>query len=309
VRHPRRTYMLPTRSTGAWIVEAARGFEPEAVVFGAPHPLPWLASDLKEALGVPVGVICHGAEITIPAAIPGLRSLLRATLLRSDVVFAVSHYTARRVGRLLKRDVTVLGGGVDVEVFRPPASREAGRLPVVGCISRFVPRKGQHRLIAAAAELRRAGTPVQLLFVGRGRTEEALRRLAARLGVAARFDVDVPWSRLPDLYGEMDVFCVPCRTRWAGLEVEGLGLVFLEAAATGLPVLAGDSGGAPETVLPGETGYVVHSVNDIVEALRMLLDDPVRARRMGDRGRDRVASEFTWDRVAARLVAGLAATR
>jgi phosphatidylinositol alpha-1,6-mannosyltransferase len=304
VRNPKRAYMVPTRATASWITDQARGFEPDVVLFGAPHPLPWLAPALRDSLGVPTGVICHGAEITIPAAVPGLRRALRATLLRSDVVFAVSNYTARRVERLIKRDVAVLGGGVDTDAFRPAAAREVARLPVVGCVSRFVPRKGQHRLIEAAAELRRTGTPVELLFVGRGRTEDALRRQAARRGVAARFEVDVPWARLPELYREMDLFCVPCRTRWAGLEVEGLGLVYLEAAATALPVLAGDSGGAPETVQPGETGYVVHSVGDIVEGLRMMLQDPDRARLMGEKGRSRVESDFTWDRVAARLVAG-----
>jgi phosphatidylinositol alpha-1,6-mannosyltransferase len=124
--------------------------------------------------------------------------------------------------------------------------------------------------------------------------------------VPARFEVDVPWSRLPELYSEMDIFCVPCRSRWGGLEVEGLGLVYLEAAAAGLPVLAGTSGGAPETVVPGATGYVVHEVDDIVEGLSMLLADPTLREMMGGRGRGRVVSEFTWDRVVERLAAGLA---
>ena len=94
-------------------------------------------------------------------------------------------------------------------------------------------------------------------MVGTGRDEAALRRLAGRLGIPVRFEVGVAWERLPGLYREMSVFAMPCRSRWFGLEVEGLGLVFLEAAASGLPVLAGDSGGSPETVLPGVTGFVV----------------------------------------------------
>lgn len=309
VRHTRMRYMVPNRATVAWIAEEARAFGPEAIVFGAPHPLPWMAADLKAVFDVPIGAICHGAEVTIPAAVPGMRSLLRATLRRVDVIFAVSRYTTKKVQRLVRRDVHTLGGGVDVDVFTPAEDREPARLPVVGCVSRFVPRKGQHRLIEAAAELRRTGTPVQLLFVGRGRTEDALRRRAAAAGVAARFEVDVPWSRLPELYREMDMFCVPCRSRWAGLEVEGLGLVFLEAAAAGLPVLAGDSGGAPETVVPGETGYIVRSVADIVQGLSIFLSDPGAARAMGLRGRARVEREFTWPRVVERLIAGLDAAR
>jgi len=102
----------------------------------------------------------------------------------------------------------------------------------------------------------------------------------------------------------MDVFCMPCKSRWGGLEVEGLGLVFLEAAASGLPVLAGDSGGSPETVIPGETGYVVHSVDDIVEGLEMLMDDPARSRSMGVAGRTLVEDVFTWPKVVERFREG-----
>lgn len=134
--------------------------------------------------------------------------------------------------------------------------------------------------------------------------EEKLRRLADRSTVPVRFEVDVPWLQLADLYRSMDVFCMPCRSRWAGLEVEGLGLVFLEAASTGLPVLAGSSGGSPETVVPGETGFVVDSVGDIVEGLEILLNDRKRAREMGAKGRRRVVDEYVWNRVADTLVDG-----
>ena len=121
-----------------------------------------------------------------------------------------------------------------------------------------------------------------------------------------RFEIDVAWSELPGLYQSMDVFCMPCKSRWGGLEVEGLGLVFLEAAATGLPVLAGDSGGSPETVLPGVTGFVVSRVSDIVDGLSILLDDPDKAGEMGGRGRQYVEEEFTWNRVVQRLHDGFA---
>ncbi len=306
VRHPRHSFMWPSRFLSQWIVDTATTFQPDAILFGAPHPLPWMAPRLRTALHAPVGVIAHGAEVTIPAAVPALRSLLQSTMNRADVVFAVSDYTSGRVARMLSRDVVRLGGGVDVNQFRPPPGRPVRSVPVVGCVSRFVPRKGQHRLLEAAARLNARGTPIDLLFVGRGRTEETLRKQAAALGVQARFEVDVPWDRLPGLYAEMDMFCVPCRSRWGGLEVEGLGLVYLEAAATGLPVLAGDSGGSPETVLPGTTGFVVHSVDDIVEGLQILIADPEKAHDMGRLGRARVEHDFTWEAVVQRLLAGFA---
>jgi phosphatidylinositol alpha-1,6-mannosyltransferase len=224
-------------------------------------------------------------------------------LASADVRFAVSRYTARSVQRISGSPVEFLGAGVDIEAFYPPAVPPANDPPVVGCVSRFVPRKGQDRLIEAVARLDR---DVELLFVGKGRTENELRRKAEDLGVRIRFEVDVPWSELPGLYQQMDIFCMPSKSRWAGLEVEGLGLVFLEAAASGVPVLVGDSGGARETVLPGETGFVVGDVDSIMEGLEILLDDPVEASQMGQRGRRLVEGEFTWTRVVERLCEGFA---
>jgi phosphatidylinositol alpha-1,6-mannosyltransferase len=112
----------------------------------------------------------------------------------------------------------------------------------------------------------------------------------------------VPWQELPAHYDAGDVFAMPCRTRRAGLEVEGLGIVFLEASATGLPVVAGNSGGSPDAVLEGETGYVVdgRSVAAVADAVAGLLEDPSRAAAMGARGRAWVEAEWGWDVLAAR---------
>lgn len=295
-------FMWPTAAIGDWVEAEARSFRPDAVLFGAPHPLPLLGPRLREQLGVPFGVLSHGAEITLPAAAPGTRTLLTRALRAADVRFAVSRFTARRLERITGRDVVYVGAGVDIDTFHP-GPPPVNDPPVIGCVSRFVPRKGQHRLLEAVARLDRS---VDVLFVGRGRTEQRLRRLAERLGVGARFAVDVPWVELPDLYRQMDVFCMPCRSRWAGLEVEGLGLVFLEAAASGLPVLAGDSGGSPETVRPAETGFVVHSIEDVREGIAILLDDPGRSREMGRAGRRMVEGEFTWPLVVERFREGFA---
>ncbi len=294
------SFMWPTPAIADWVEERAATFAPDAILFGAPHPLPFIGPRLRERLGVPYGILSHGAEVTLPAAAPGTRQAIAKALRNADVRFAVSRFTADRVQRLTGKEVVFVGAGVDIETFTPPPNGE-NEVPVVGCVSRFVPRKGQHRLIEAASRL---DVPVELLLVGKGRKESQLRKLADDLGVRVRFAVDVPWSDLPGLYREMGVFCMPCKSRWGGLEVEGLGLVFLEAAATGLPVLAGDSGGSPETVIPAETGYVVHSVDDIVEGLTMLLDDPADARRMGLAGRRFVEDVFTWPKVVDRFRAG-----
>lgn len=300
VSRSRSSFMWPTPQVAAWVRDRAVDFGPDAILFGAPYPLPFLGPALRERLGVPYGVLSHGAEVTLPGAAPGTRQAIAKALRDADVRFAVSQFTVRRVQRLSGKDVVFVGAGVDIDTFAPPPNGD-NTIPVVGCVSRFVPRKGQHRLIEAVARL---PFPVEVLLVGRGRTEKRLRRLADKLGVRARFAVDVPWSDLPGLYREMDVFCMPCRSRWGGLEVEGLGLVFLEAAATGLPVLAGSSGGSPETVIPGETGFVVHSTGDIVQGLEILLNDAETARRMGRAGRSYVEDVFTWPKVVERLRAG-----
>lgn len=302
VRHE-RSFLWPTREIRAWLETRIAEFHPDVLLFGAPHPLALLGPALREETGVPYAVICHGAEVTIPAAIPLARQVLRRPLRRADVVFGVSRFTCGRVERLARRPVRYLGAGVE-EAFSPG---EPPSSPVIGCVSRFVPRKGQRRVLEAAARLRAAGRDVSVLLVGKGRDENDLRELAARLGVPMRMEVAVPWARLPGLYREMTLFAMPCRSRWFGLEVEGLGLVFLEAAAAGLPVLAGDSGGSPETVLPGVTGYITADDEALDEGLRMLLDDPARAREMGRAGRERVREEYTWPAVAGRLLEGLTA--
>ncbi|MCP4309175.1 MAG: glycosyltransferase family 4 protein [bacterium] len=304
VRRGKRRFMWPTKSVVDWFIAEARDFEADAVFFGAPHPLTRATPRLRNELGIPVGILCHGAEVTIPAAIPGVRSWLRRTLRSADVLFAVSRFTQGKVSKLTGREVVPIGAGVEVDTFTPAEPPPENTPPLVGCVSRFVPRKGQDRVIAAADELRRQGTEVEVLIVGKGRTEAKLRKLAADSDVDVRFEIDVSWKDLAGLYRSMDVFCMPCRSRWGGLEVEGLGLVFLEAAAAGLPVLAGSSGGSPETVLPGETGFVVDSVADIVEGLEIILADPERARQMGAKGRRRVAEEYVWDRVVANLQGG-----
>ena len=110
-----RDYMLPTLATGRMVAAAADRFKPDAVLFGAPHPLPFLGNRLRDALGVPIGVLSHGAEITIPAAVPGLRQVLGRNLASADVRFAVSRYTARKVQRISGKPVELLGSGVDIE--------------------------------------------------------------------------------------------------------------------------------------------------------------------------------------------------
>ena len=235
---------------------------------------------------------------------PGLRQVLGWTFRHASLVLTVSAFTARKVARLGAVTTSVLGAGVDLATFRPPgdpAERGSSRL-VIGCISRFVPRKGHLRVLAAAERLDSAGMPVEVVLGGRGRLEARIRRRAARATVPVRVESNVPWEEIPALYRSCDVFVMPVRSRWLGLEAEGLGIVYLEASASGVPVVAGTSGGAPETVVPGVTGYVATSSTEIMDAIRLIAE---RRDEMGAAARARAVDQFSWEAVAARFDASL----
>ena len=297
-----RKFMWPTARVREWIAGQIEEFEPDLLLFGAPHPLAQLGPRLGRTFGLPYVVMAHGAEVTLPGAVPGLRRLLGRTFRRAALVPAVSRYTAHRVERMGAKHTEVLGAGVDLEMFRPRTSPSARDRPVIGCISRLVPRKGHLRVLAAAERLDAAGTPVSVLLAGQGRLERRIRNRASRATVPVEVVTDAAWEELPGLYRSCDVFVMPARSRWLGLEAEGLGIVYLEASATGIPVVAGTSGGAPETVVPGVTGFVAGSTDHIVEAVGLALE---RRPEMGPAARVHAEKHFSWEAVAGRLDAAL----
>jgi phosphatidyl-myo-inositol dimannoside synthase len=308
VRHP-TSLMLPVPDVLRRARDVARAEGCDRVWFGAAAPLGLLARPLGLERAV---ASTHGHEVGW-ALLPGARQLLRRIGRDVDVVTYLGDYTRRRLEPAFRAPrLAQLPSGVDTAVFRPGAGGEEVRRrhgltdrPVVVCVSRLVPRKGQDVLVRALPELRRRVPGTALLVVGGGPDAPRLRRLAGELGVADDVVLtgSVPWEELPAHYDAGDVFAMPCRTRRAGLEVEGLGIVFLEASATGLPVVAGRSGGSPDAVLDGETGLVVdgRSVTDVTDAVAGLLLDRERASAMGRAGREWVEREWRWDVLAARL--------
>lgn len=312
VRHP-GTLMLPGPAVLRWARDLARAEACSTVWFGAAAPLGLLAAPLRRAGVERFVASTHGHEVGW-ALLPGPRQVLRRIGSTVDVVTYLGPYTRARLAPALgpRAHLERLPSGVDPALFQPGAGgpelrRRLGLAdrPVVVCVSRLVPRKGQDVLLRALPTLRRRCAGTSLLLVGGGPDQPRLHRLAADLGIAdaVRFTGSVPWSELPAHYAAGDVFAMPCRTRHAGLEVEGLGIVYLEASATGLPVVAGRSGGAPDAVLDGETGYVVdgRSVQAVADAAARLLLDPPRASAMGAAGRAWVEREWRWDRLAERL--------
>ena len=313
IRHP-GTLMLPVPSVDTRMRHLIEDRGIDTVWFGAAAPLALLGPSAKRAGARWVVASTHGHEVGW-SMLPLARSALRRIGNSTDVVSYVSGYTRTRFSSAFGPATTFehLPPGVDTDRFRPdPVARARLRAryglderPTVVCISRLVPRKGQDMLIRALPAIRDRVDGAALVIVGGGPHLGALRRLAARCGVddQVRFTGGVPFEDLAAHYALGDVFAMPCRTRGAGLDVEGLGIVFLEASATGLPVVAGDSGGAPETELEGETGNVVagRDLGGITDAVADLLIDPRMAAQMGARGREWVMEHWRWDTLAARL--------
>jgi phosphatidylinositol alpha-1,6-mannosyltransferase len=312
VRHP-TSMLLPTPEVSRRVRAVARAEGCTAAWFGASAPLGLLAPALREAGVERIVAASHGHEVGW-AALPGSRRLLRRIGDGVDVVTYLTEYMrVRLAGGYGPRPRFVrLPPGVDTATFRPDVSGAEvrdryglGDRPTVVCVSRLVPRKGQDTLIRAWPAVRDRVPGAALLVVGRGRDLPRLRALVRRRGLDRDvvFTGGVPWAELPMHYAAGDVFAMPCRTRRAGMDVEGLGIVYLEAAATGLPVVAGDSGGAPEAVVEGETGWVVpgRSVTAVAARLSMLLADPAGVRAAGEKGRAWVEREWRWDGLAARL--------
>jgi len=313
-RHP-SSLMLPVPSVARRAARLLRRDGCDTVLFGAAAPLGLLAPALRRAGARRLVAITHGHEAGW-AVVPGARSLLRRIGDTTDTVTYLGEYTRVRLARTLSpaaaARMTRLTPGVDTSAFRPGAGGAAvrerlglGGRPVTVCVSRLVPRKGQDTLIRAWPEVLAAVPDALLLIVGGGRYRAALARLAARIGVAGSvvFAGPVPWPELPAYYDAGNVFAMPCRTRRQGLDVEGLGIVYLEASAAGLPVIGGDSGNAPDAIRPGETGYVVPGRRPVglVAALVELLTDPAVARAMGEKGMAWVDQEWRWDLVSQRL--------
>jgi phosphatidyl-myo-inositol dimannoside synthase len=320
VRDP-TSMLLPTPAVARRTADVLRAEDCDAVLFGAAAPLGLLADRLRQAGARRVVGLTHGHE-TWWAKVPAARHALRRIGTGCDVLTYVSEFCRRRIATALSDDVAArmvrLAPGVDTQVFRPGVGGAVIRerlgidpdRPVLVSVSRFVDRKGQDALIKAMPHVLRTVPDALLLLVGDGPTRGRLDRLVRDNDLARSvvFAGAVPWSEAPGWFDVGDVFAMPCRTRKGGLEPEALGIVFLEAQACAHPVLVGDSGGAPETVLHGETGYVVDPFNPLAIAARAvdLLSDLDRARLMGEKGRAWVEREWSWEESVA-ILRGLVA--
>ena len=275
----------------------------------------WL---LKRVLGWPYIVYTYAKEITEPPSMERLYGDRRRALVEADRVVTISRHTRQELVRLGvdPARIVVVYPGVDADRFRPDleagrrvrALYDLGERPVLLTVARLVPRKGHDRVLEALPLILQRVPEAVYVIVGSGPDEERLRGLAHAHGVAERviFAVTVSDEDLPAYYNGADLLVMPNREE--GGDVEGFGIVFLEANGCGKPVIGGRSGGAVDAIADGESGYLVdpYSPQAIAEAVMRLLTDPVLARRMGEAGRERAQREFSWEQ-AARQVEALTA--
>jgi phosphatidylinositol alpha-1,6-mannosyltransferase len=309
-------FLWPTPDLLARARGLAREVDAEVVLFTQGWPITGIGPALA-AEGLPYVALTHGYEVWISLS-PISRWPVRRALSKAHQVFAISQFTAHWLQSAVPSGVplSLASPGVDADRFRPDLNggpmRERWGLDgnfIVGCVGRLVPRKGQDVLIRAMPHLVHEVPDAVLVLVGHGPYEGVLRRMAEASPVRDRivFAETVSDEELPLAYAAMDVFAMPCRTRNMWSDFEGFGIVFLEAAACGVPVVAGRSGGAAEAVVDEETGTVVDGRDPVIvaDAIIRLYREPEVAKAMSVAGRERVEDRFTWERTGERVARAL----
>ena len=312
IRWPGRG-LYPTAPVRDRVEELVRDTKADVILFGAAAPLALMGRTIQKRTGVPYATFTHGVEVWA-GQVPVTRGLLGSITRGAVLTMAVSEWAIQQLRQVVGPvpGIELLPPGVDRTRFHPGVPdaevRERHVLdddPVILCVARLTLRKGQDKVIRAMPWVLREVPEARFLVVGDGPDRERLENLAYRKKVADRvvFAGEVSFDVLPQYFRAGDVFAMPCRTRKLGLEVEAFGLALIEASAVGRPVVAGDSGGAPEAVLHGETGLVVDGseVDEVAEAILELLGDPDKAAKLGARGADRVHRDFTWEALSSRL--------
>ena len=303
--------LVPSKSTLSMAREIVVSENITRVLFGAAAPLGLLAAPLRK-LGVTNIVGMTQGHETGWAMTPGTRQALRKIGNDTDYLTYISEYTHKKIAKALSPDAAArmrrIVPGVDSTEFSPDNLSSGNQLrtelgwidrPVIVCVSRLMARKGQDELIRALPIIQHTVANASLIIVGDGPYRKDIERLVKKLELEnfVHLTGKVSQTELSKWYAAGDIFAMPCRTRMGGWDVEGLGIVFLEGSATGLPVIVGDSGGAVDAVIDGETGYLVDGTNtaEIAGRIAYLFANPDIAKKMGEAGRNWVTQEWTWD--------------
>jgi len=312
IRRTREPVLLPHPLMVRKINKMAKQFGAELVVLDPALPLGLIGPNLN----LPYAVVLHGAEIVVPGRLPVVSRLLSRVLNNAELIIASGSYPAAEASRVCRssKRIDVITPGVDIQRFKVLSSEQriearkqfgvAEDAELIVGISRLVPRKGFDVLIRAVARLAIEFPKLRLIVGGDGRDRARLERIARELMSPTTFLGRVSDDELPKLYGCADINAMLCRSRWMGLEQEGFGIVFAEAAACGVPQIAGRSGGASDAVDHDITGLIVEDptrVDDVVSSLRRLLVDKSQLLKMGQASRLRAENLFDYDKLALKL--------
>ena len=305
----RTKMLLPTPRVARAIRSVVKANHPSVACFGAAAPLGLLAPTLRKAGVNRIVSLTHGHEVWWAKVFPFSLAMKRI----GDSVDALTYlgdFTKQSISRSLspkaQKAMVHLAPGIDTSHFVPLNAPSVLRdelglthKSVIVSVGRLVPRKGQDRLIEALPLIRKSISNIHLLLVGEGSYKKSLEKMVVErdLGGIVTFVGRVHYAKLPSYFQCGDIFAMPSRSRFAGLEVEGLGIVYLEAGACGLPVIAGNSGGVPDAVVDGVTGIVVDgkNVKEIAAAIIRVLGDRAKAKSMGEKGNEWVRSGWSWE--------------
>jgi phosphatidylinositol alpha-1,6-mannosyltransferase len=300
--------LLPTPQVARRVSNLVKSENIKTVAFGAAAPLGLLAHSIKRAGVLRIIALTHGHEVWWARVFP-FNLLIGRIGKRVDSLTYLGEYTHQMISRALDQKARLamvkIAPGIDTEHFSPRNSKELreslnlAEKKVIVCVARLVHRKGQDRLIEVMPEILSSVPNAHLLIVGEGPYREHLVKRVNQLKIKddVTFVGRIGYEQLPEYICVGDLFAMPSRSRFWGLEVEGLGISYLEASACGLPVIAGASGGAPDAVDPGKSGVVVNGVDDvaIAKAVISFLNDPETSKNMGGYGRKWVVEKWRWE--------------
>ncbi len=298
--------LLPTPWVNRRVRAVALRFESEVIWFGAAMPLAWMSGLLKRAGAKRIVAITHGHEVWW-AKLPPFRQIFAQSTKSIDVLTYLGQFTRRAMAPVVSARCAMvhIAPGISIQHFTPGAKSQKlideldleGKQVLIS-VGRLVHRKGQDKLLEALPQILLTHPDIILLFVGVGPRQKKLDQLVRshELSNYIRFVGRIAYDALPDYFRLGDLFVMPSRSRLAGLEVEGLGIVYLEASACGIPVVAGASGGAPDAIIQGKTGLVVDGtkVDEIARTINELLDNPTQLAAMGQAGRAWTVERWSW---------------
>jgi phosphatidylinositol alpha-1,6-mannosyltransferase len=305
----RSKILLPSWRVSRAVKEVVASHNIEIVVFGAAAPLALMSSALRKSGVKKVIALTHGHEVWWAKIFPFNFAIKRIGKSVDHLTY-LGEFTRQAISKALTdksaKEMVKIAPGIDTAHFipQPDAMQKRKELglqdkKIIISVGRLVHRKGQDKLIEAMPDVLRKIPNAHLLIVGEGPYKNHLEKLVNKLSIKENvsFAGRIMYDRLPSYLSAADLFAMPSRSRFFGLEVEGLGIVYLEASACGIPVLAGNSGGAPDAVLEGVTGLCVDGTNvaEIASAVIEICSDAERASHMGAAGRNWIVDQWRWD--------------